>query len=199
MAITFDPTNKYILIDSGTSLTALEIYNAVMEWHDEQASMGYDVPMAAIGKAPLGGGVYTDSIFILQSGWKLKLYDGTYQFRIIGTMITDDGSIRTVQPDSGFVEITFQVTSQGIIIVSGSGVTEQDKQDIANLVWEHTTADTLADRVDLIRKINEGRWKITSNQLIIYDDGGVTVLRTFNLLTKGGVPTEKDVAERVPV
>lgn len=71
--------------------------------------------MSAVGKAPLGGGVYTDSVFILQDGWKIKLYDGTYQFIIVGTVITDDETDRTVPPDSGNVEVIFQVSSQGII------------------------------------------------------------------------------------
>lgn len=77
--------------------------------------MGYTVPMSAVGKAPLGGGTYTDSIFILQDGWKIKLHDGIYQFVIVGTVITDDETSRTVPPDSGNVEVIFQVSSQGII------------------------------------------------------------------------------------
>lgn len=198
MAIEFDPVNKYILITSGTSITAQAIYNATMDWCDELINHQHYPPMSGVGYAPLGSGVYTDKIFILQDGWKIKLYDGTYQFRVIGTIITDDESIRTVQPDSGYVEITFQVTSQGIIVAVGSGVTEQDKQDIANLVWQHTKGTNLDTRINFIRKIQEGRWKIYNNQLIIYDDDGVTPIKTFDLLSATGTPTERDVYERVP-
>jgi len=114
MSLEFDPVNKYIKILSGTLITAQEIYNQTMDWCDAQTNMGHSVPMRAIGKAPLGGGVYSDSIFVLQNGWKVKLYDGTYQFVIKGTLITDDETKRTVPPDDGNVEVVFQVTSQGI-------------------------------------------------------------------------------------
>ena len=115
MVILFDPINKWIKITSGTEISALTIYNATMDWCDAQDNIVYDVPMAAIGKAPLGGGVYTDSIFILQHGWKIKLYNGTYQFTIFGTIITDDETVRTAPPDSGNVEVIFQVSSQGTL------------------------------------------------------------------------------------
>lgn len=133
MTFEFDPVNKYIKITSGTAYTALEIYNAVMDWCDEQANIGYSVPMAAYGKFAMGGGVNSDSIFVLQDGWKLKPYNGDYQLVITGTLITDDETTRTVNPDSGSVCWVFQVSSQGIQTVSGSGVTEQDKKDIAKL------------------------------------------------------------------
>jgi len=138
MAIEFDPINRYIKITSGTSISALEIYNATMDWCDEQPTIVHSVPMAAIGKAPLGGGVYTDSIFILQDGWKIKFWNGTYQAVITGTVITDDGTPRTVPPDSGNVEVIFQVSSQGIII---PGVGE----------WTQTEKDAILSDVTLIK------------------------------------------------
>lgn len=137
MAIEFDPIAKIIKITSGTEINALTIYNAVMDWCDAQENIGYSVPMGAVGKAPLGGGVYSDSIFILQNGWKLKLYDGDYHFIFIGTIITDDGTPRTVNPDSGNVTIEFQVTSQGLII--------PDEAE-----WTQTEKDTIMSDVDAI-------------------------------------------------
>jgi len=115
MAIEFDPINKRVKITSGTLIPALDIYNATMDWCDEQASMGYSVPMAAYGKFPMGGGVNSDSIFVLQDGWKIKPYDGDYQLVITGTLITDDETPRTVNPDSGNVCFVFQVSAQGVI------------------------------------------------------------------------------------
>ena len=140
MAIVFDPISKLIKITSGTEIDALTIYNATMDWVDDQSSMDEDVPLAAVGKNPLGGGVYTDSIFILQNGWKIKLYDGTYQFVIKGTVITDDESPRTVPPDSGNVEVIFQVSSQGIIIPGGEAG-----------VWSESEKDAIISDVTLIK------------------------------------------------
>lgn len=41
------------------------------------------------------------------------------------------------------------------------------------------------DDISAIRKIETNNWKIESNQLVIYDDDGVTALYTFNLKKEG--------------
>ena len=139
MPIEFDPIAKYILITSPTTgSTALEIYDATMDWCDNQPNMVHTVPMSAVGKNPLGGGIYTDSIFILQGGWKLKFWSGTYQALIVGTLITDDSSPRIVSPDSGSVDVTFQVSSQGIIITDAL-LSEIERTAIGKKVWESIT------------------------------------------------------------
>ena len=165
MGIEFDPINKYIKITSPTTeLTALEIYNAAMDWCDDQPTIGYSVPMKASGKFTLGGGAYSDSIFILQNGWKIKFWDGTYQATITGTLITEDATPRTVPPDSGNVEIVFQVSSQATVIEGAGGVevwTEVEKDGVvedvftvkgktANLPIDPASESGLIDAVDLL-------------------------------------------------
>ena len=53
--------------------------------------------------------------------------------------------------------------------------------------------------IELIKKVESGRWKIVNNQMIFYDDDDLTPLLTFNLTNKGGTPTETTVYERTPV
>jgi len=151
---TFDPVNKYILLGDESpdyTITAQEIYNASMDWHDNQGNMDDDPPMRSAGYANLGGGAYSDKIFILQKDWKLKPYSGTYTLKVTGTLIALDDAgqpyDRTVPPDSGTVIWVFQVTSQGIVVISGSGVTEQDKIDIANKV-EALTGQPIKTKVN---------------------------------------------------
>ena len=196
----FDPINKHIHILSGSQnpLDALDIYDKTMDWADESGSIVHDPPMGAIGKAPLGGGAYSDSIFILSNGWHLQLYDGNYQFTIVGTVITDDASPRMVQVDTGSVEVIFQVSSQGIQL-PGAGLSESDKTDIAGRVWTNISGSDISTRVDFIRKVEGNKWKILNNQFIIYDIDGITELKKFDLKSKTGQPTEQNVYERVPV
>lgn len=138
MGIQFDPINKYILITSPTTeVTSLEIYNAAMNWCDDQITMGYDVPMMTVGKFDMGGGVYSDSIFMLVNGWKIKFWSGNYQATIMGTLLPETGQSRTVPPDSGNVEVVFQVSAQGTVIEPT--ISEGEKLDIAEKVW--TTKD----------------------------------------------------------
>ena len=49
-----------------------------------------------------------------------------------------------------------------------------------------------------ILKIEKNKWEIKGNQMIFYDDDNTTAIYTFNLQTKNGTPTEKDVYKRVP-
>ena len=131
MPISFDSTNKYILITSPTTeISALEIYSAAMDWSDELTNGSYGVPIEAVGKFDMGGGAYTDSIFMLRNGWKIKFWSGTYQANVMGTLLGEPGQQRTVPPDSGNVEVIFQVSSQGIIIPDIAEWTQTEKNGI---------------------------------------------------------------------
>lgn len=145
MAIEFDSTNKWILLPDlspNYTITAQIIYNEVMDWIDNQDAMDDDLPMSATGFANLGAGSYSDKIFILINGWKLKPHSGTYTLTVIGTIIALDeegNSVpREVPPDYGTVYFVYQVSSQGIVSVTGSGVLPSDIQAIADKVEEQT-------------------------------------------------------------
>ena len=130
MPIQFDPTHKWILLPSVTEISCQTIYNEAMAWADEQEAMDDDPPMLSTGYAPLGGGAYSDKIFILNNGWKLKPASGTYQLTIVGTVITDDETSRIVLPDSGNVEVIFVVSSQATVVGGEAGVWSESEKDI---------------------------------------------------------------------
>ncbi|RLI87465.1 MAG: hypothetical protein DRP01_01790 [Archaeoglobales archaeon] len=178
-----------------------DIYNQAMDWADNPEGISYSCPMSATGYAPLGGNVYTDKIFMLTNGWKLAPEEGNYRLVLIGTIITDDGSERIVLPGAGVISITFQVSSQGIISMT-SGLTESDKTDIAEKVWDVEDGSTVKSKIEniesdvtLLKKVETGRWKIEGDYLIIYDTDGQTILKKF--LLKG--EQKKAYSERVPV
>lgn len=104
--------------------------------------------------------------------------------------------------------------SAGLQVVSvGSGVTEQDKLDIADRVLDeqmsgHSTPGSLGallstsdENIEKILQVEKGRWKIdkTTKQLTFYDSDGVTPLFTFDLFNDDGDPDADSVYERVPV
>lgn len=132
--ISFDGTIKDIEITGETTVNVNTIYSRAKEW--EEANIEYSSPMNAVGKAPLGNNVFTDEIYILTNGWKLEpvgYADGDI-ISVKGSLITDDGSVRTMTPYQGEHPVwEFQVATAGIVTVSGSGVTNQDKIDIATL------------------------------------------------------------------
>lgn len=145
MGVEFDPYNKWIKITSPTTnISALEIYSEAMDWGDELSNLVFGPPMSAVGRFGMGGGVYSDSIFIINAsdGWKIKPWSGNYQILITGTIITDDESPLMVLPDSGNVEAVFRVSSQATVVeaITASGVWDQ-------MVSSHQTPGTFGERV----------------------------------------------------
>jgi hypothetical protein len=57
----------------------------------------------------------------------------------------------------------------------------------------------IAADATLLRKMEAGRWKIVNNQMIFYDEDGVTPFKTFDLTDTNGDPSMTSVFERVPV
>lgn len=158
MGVTFDPINKYILITSPTILiSALEIYNSAMDWCDDPITIGYTIPMRADGKFDMGGGAYSDSIFRLINGWKIKPYDGDYDLVITGTLLGEPGESRWVSPDSGNVSIEFQVSSQATVI-------EPEPPDLSGLaeeVWAKEGRGQVLDGLDgKINGVPEATWAL---------------------------------------
>lgn len=79
--------------------------------------------------------------------------------------------------------------SGGFVFVGGEDAIVRDIAQQATLVL--VKAD-----VELIKKVETGRWKIVSNQMIFYDSDGTTPLLTFNLYDDGGLPSMENVFER---
>jgi hypothetical protein len=113
----------------------------------------------------------------------VKSYDGTTK---IATMcepwdVVPDGT-------SGYVMLPAHIHPEGV----------------ANAVWEearsaHTDVDTMGGMLNFLMGVEEGEWKITGNQMILYDKDSVEIKR-FNLFGSDLVtPDQIDPFRRVPV
>lgn len=60
--------------------------------------------------------------------------------------------------------------------------------------YQFSTNETAG--VGNILKISKNNWKIKNNQMLMYDDDGVTALYTFNLKDAIGNPSSNEVFER---
>jgi hypothetical protein len=109
-----------------------------------------------------------------------------------------------------FVNTTLELSTSASIAVSGSGVTDQDKQDIIQpLMFKLEVVDTnvglvddkvtiLQEDIDILSSIEMGNWEITGSQMIFKDEVGIEIMR-FNLFDKNGVASETEVFKRVRV
>lgn len=162
----------------------------------------------------VAGVTYARTIEII-NGYKVEFENGFYSVRLVGS----NNNIFDIQ-NGILVQNNVQVipgNSAGLqVVVTGSGVTEQDKKDIANEVWNKQSAsgDTygqLVETIDVnlsnvldiiteVRKYSANRTKIDSNNytLTIYDDDGTTPYKVFDLKDSNGVASFKEIFERIP-
>ncbi|MFQ6062619.1 MAG: hypothetical protein ACE5J9_05530 [Methanosarcinales archaeon] len=206
--VTFDGDNRLIIVNSGvTSLDVeVDLYSDGKEdWKTDPDLKKLRFPFRVIGGDPLGAGLNAGAYFFLQNqagaDWRIRPQEADHELVITGNLYAEDASLPIFVPTLGDYTVTIRLETSSLTQekeVPGT-LSPSDKQDIANYVWNHTTGVNVDTRVNLIRKIEEDRWKIDNNELIIYDDDGTTILMKFSLLDKDGQPTMKEVFERVPV
>jgi len=203
MAITFDLFNKKVQTGVGdTTNTYQSLVNAVRPEEAKVDNLDKQKFLDAIGKADLGGGITSGVIMLMQNGWEIKAADQAAQTTVFFT----EGSLALVSGnppvDNTATNVTYVIgnsASPGLLSGTG-GLTKQDVRDAMRLTSAAALAtDSIEDKLDLIEKVERNRWKITGNQLIIYDDDQTTPLLTFDLKDSGGLPTETDVKERTKV
>lgn len=114
MGIVLDSINKHILITEPTiDIEAISIYSAAMDWSDKLENMGYSPPMRAIGKFDMGGGVYSDIIYQLINGWKLKFWSTTEHFIVRGTLLPETpAQSRHIIP----ADVEYEVSSKATVV-----------------------------------------------------------------------------------
>ena len=115
------------------------------------------------------------------------------------TVVKPDGTLYSPAPtlirnaNSNFWETSipaadFEVGEWSIVGVSDdANALDQYK----NLVW--------GDYMSEIRQATLGRWRMLGTQLLLYEDDGVTVFRTFDLKDVSGSPSVTQIFERDPV
>lgn len=107
-----------------------------------EAVRPYDAMMIASGNESknLDGSKRTPRFTRLLLGAKLVIPNGVDRINVTGELLTDDGSDpfdRSLVTGALFIDYT-PAEAEILTVLSGSGVTEQDKIDIANLVWAKT-------------------------------------------------------------
>ena len=137
----------------------------------------------------IGGVTYARTVEVI-NGYTVTFEDGQYIINLVGA----NNNLLDV---ANLNQVSIRPSNAAGLIVSGSGVTQQDKEDIAVEVWTHTDGLKLSDLHDL----ELGRWKVdkTTKQMTLYKADGQTPLITFDLKDAAGQPSSQDVYERVPV
>lgn len=125
MAITFDSTNKRIILDS-TYVEVKDIYSRWKEWVQTGDNAKYEPAFRAIGGDSLGGGLYISLYTFLINGWRVRPMESNHTLNIHGN-ITVDGGGDPVVPTLGSYKVLVQYTvperAQAYDAGGGSGAT----------------------------------------------------------------------------
>jgi len=99
-----------------------------------------------------------------------------------------------------FTPITLASKENITMLLSSIGFrTKELDIDVSNENYDVTLEPILYDLLEFIRKYLSNRWQIKNNELIIYDDDGITPIKRFKLYDKEGNPTEDNVYDRRPI
>ena len=196
----FYPEEKLIVIESEPTngITTLDAQRDFYSFGKERWQVehnGFTFPFFTIGGEPISDDVSVGAYFFLDtvSGWRIRPYEADHEFRLNGNLYSIDPTVPMFTPTLGAFSVSIFIErsslTQMLTVEGGNGES----------VWTTAEKNLILDDVSLIRKIEEGRWKIVNNQMIFYDSDGVTPLKTFNLFDKEGAPTEVEPFERNPV
>lgn len=138
MALSMDWTNKQINVTSPqTDVMVQDLLDYLRG--KEATDTGIVVPqiVRAAGKDALGGAVATGITLELLDNWQLRFWDGNYTATIAGGNLIGGISGDPVAYTSG-VQVVIIQSAASTIVVSGSGVTQDDIDDITESVWRYT-------------------------------------------------------------
>jgi hypothetical protein len=137
VALEMDWDNKQILVTSPQSDVLVQnLIDFIRAAEDDEEGIVVPQIAAASGKESLGGSVATGITLELLDDWQLKFWAGSYTATISGGNLIGGISGDPVAYTAG-VQVVIIQSAASTIVVTGSGVTEQDMEDIAAEVWSY--------------------------------------------------------------
>jgi hypothetical protein len=152
MAITFDATNKRIILDS-TGVSAIEIFSRWEDWAALSDNLKYGMVIRQVGSDDLGGGLSIPPYFFLQGSWRVRPMESDHTLIITGNLFVEGGGVpvvRTIGPYQVNVNYTVPVQAQGI---STSGSSAPTVEQIAAEVLSVLNAATIPINVKEINGV----------------------------------------------
>lgn len=155
MAISFDHVNSVIGLTSPhtTLLLMQDLINAIRDEEASDKGIQYPKIADAEGKIDIGGGVVGDITITLLDIWQIKHTAGSYQALLKGGQVVGGLGGNPIAYVAG-VQVKMIQSLAGTIVATGSGVTEQDKLDIADRVWVDTLDYAEGAKGHLLDQVN---------------------------------------------
>jgi hypothetical protein len=128
MAITIDPSNKLLILDSA-STTAQAIYSAWADWMLLSDNLKYLPAFSSVGGDDLGGGLFVPPYFFLMNGWRVRPMESNHMLVLGGNLFVDGGGQPVVQTVGSYnvsVQYTVPVQAQAFSTAGSTGPTPNE-------------------------------------------------------------------------
>jgi len=181
--IIFIPRSETVLVQSVPSeIRSLSIDTLRLALKDlEDSELGMNFPATHSHNAEVSlAGIVLARVVELINDYTITFEDGQYAVNLTGanSNIADKVNVN-------FVSVRAS-NSAGLV-----------NPDIGKAVWEHATATTILTKLDFIKGIEGGRWRIVANEMIFYAEDNITELARFGLKDANGNATMINPMERV--
>jgi len=132
----------YLGVDSvGVDIHPIDIYKEVRTLRrTDETLRPFDVFMQGKGNEPKGSGKFTERYVVLLNGTRIVPYDGSHTLRVIGTVITDEGTSgiscfdRAPLTPTSIVDIEYEPPQVEIVTVNtGSGLTAAQADQLQDI------------------------------------------------------------------
>lgn len=123
MAITFDPANKRVILDT-TYVETIDLYSRWKEWVATSDNSKYLPAFSTVGGEPLGGSLYVARYFFLLNDWRIRPMESNHTLNIEGNISVLGGGdpvVPTLGTYKVLVQYTVPVQAQGIATSGSSG------------------------------------------------------------------------------
>jgi len=164
MPIVIDTFQKLVLFTSPTvTVDAQTLHDTIEDFMASPVGMVSDgswdrrgdilLPEGKI-EDPSQPGVFSQIILIFNPEWQLQFFGGSGYTRIFGGKLVGGVGDEPMKATGTAGDITvLESPVDGLVVVTGSGVTQQDKDDIETQIFDHLmeNSETFAEQVRLMR------------------------------------------------
>jgi len=194
MPLQIDWGNKIIQITSPTVSVDGQVLHDFIE--DEMAAprgLSEEAILQPEGKItdPTNPTVKSQIILVVNSPWQIQFWQGSGYTRIFGAKIVgglNDQPLKATGLAGDISVLESPVDGLTVVKETGSGVTEQDKLDIADKVWDeiasgHIAAGSMGQMMKIMKALVSNRLVINGDVYTFYEDDGTTIYRQYNVAT----------------
>ena len=164
MPLLIDSGNKLVLVTSPTTdVDAQTLHDFIQDYLATPRGLVEDGTWDQHGEIlkpegkiedPSQPGVFSQIILILNPEWQIQFWGGSGYTRIFGAKIVGGVGDEPFKATGTAGDITvLESPVDGLVVVTGSGVTQQDKDDIETQIFAHLmeNSETFAEQVRLMR------------------------------------------------